>query len=557
MNLSDRAENERPARPRRWVAVVLIFATVVLWFASIEHRKLVNPDEGRYAEIPREMLASGDWLTPRLNDIKYFEKPPLQYWGTAAIYRVFGFDEWTARLWPSVTGLLGILLTGFAGWRLFGKKAGVAASLILLSSVYYLIFANVLTLDMGFSFFLNLVLVGYLMAHCDALQPHARTVWMLVAWGAMGLAVLSKGFAGAALPPLALVTYTALQRDRSGWRNLRMGVGVPLLLLIAAPWFISVSTANPEFFQFFVIHEHLQRFTETVHHRSGPWWYFIPVLVVALLPWLVVLAEGVLGAWRHKSAPGAFSSRRFLLTWAVSQLVFFSLSGSKLPAYILPILPALALIIATRIVELDGVQIAKRVTPLALLAGLAFFVGTEVMEAMHHKPIEFDYYEDYSDWLETASVIIVAAGLLLWWQRQARRVAVVAFCLSLFLASELIIAGFEQLSPLQSAYSLAERVKPLLNPSTPLFLVDTYNQSLPPYLGRPVTLVAYEDELYFGLQQEPDRWIPTLGEFAILWRALPEGVAIMPIETFEKLKAAGLPMRVVETWQDLRIIKVP
>jgi hypothetical protein len=179
------------------------------------------------------------------------------------------------------------------------------------------------------------------------------------------------------------------------------------------------------------------------------------------------------------------------------------------------------------------------------------------MEAMHNKPIEFDYYEDYSDWLETASVIVVAAGLFLWWQRRARRLAVVAFCRSLFVASELIIAGFEDLSPLQSAYSLAKNVRPLLNPSTPLFLVETYNQSLPPYLGRPVTLVAYEDELYFGLQQEPDRWIPTLGEFAAVWRVLPEGVAIMPVKTFEKLKAAGLPMRLVETWQDLQIIQVP
>jgi len=539
------------------VAVLLSLATVVLWFASIEHRKLVNPDEGRYAEIPREMLASGDWLTPRLNGIKYFEKPPLQYWVTAASYRVFGFDEWTARLWPSVTGLLGILLTGFAGWRLFGKETGVAASLILLSSLYYLIFANVLTLDMGFSFFLNLVLVGYLMAQREALPPRARTLWMLVAWAAMGFAVLSKGLAGAALPGLALVSYSALQRDRSGWRNLRMAIGVPLLLLITAPWFIGVSTANPEFFQFFVIHEHLQRFTETVHHRSGPWWYFIPILVVALFPWLVLLAEGAVRAWRENCPPGAFGPRRFLLAWVLSQCVFFSLAGSKLPAYVLPTLPAIALLIATRIVELDGVQIAKRVTPLALLAGLAYFVGTEVMEAMHDKPIEFDYYERYSDWLETAAVIMVAAGLILWWQRQARGVALLAFCLCSFVASELTIAGFEQLSPLQSAYGLAKQVKPLLNPRTPLFMLETYSQGLPPYLGRLVTLVAYEDELHFGLQQEPQRWIPSLGEFASLWRVLPEGVAIMPMRTFEKLEAAGLPMRVVETWQDLQIIKVP
>jgi 4-amino-4-deoxy-L-arabinose transferase-like glycosyltransferase len=554
-NFYDHGKLILPTRLKRWLAAALVLVTALLWFASIEHRKLVNPDEGRYAEIPREMLASGDWLTPRLNNIKYFEKPPLQYWVTAAAYHAFGFDEWTARLWPSLTGLLGIFAIGFAGWRLFGKESGVAAGLVLLSSVYYVIFANIVTLDMGFSFFLNLVLVAYLMAQ-RAPQPGAKTAWMLLAWVAMGLAVLSKGLAGAVLPALALVTYSALQRDFSGWRNLRLASGIPLLLLIAAPWFIGVSVANPEFLQFFFVHEHLQRFTSTVHDRAGPWWYFVPILLVALLPWLWLLGEGVVRAWRYTSAPGVFNVPRFLLAWTVSQFVFFSFSGSKLPAYILPIIPALTLIIGTRIAELDSAQIAKRVVPLALLAGAGYFAGTEIMEAIHHKPVEFDYYEDYSDWLETAAVVVFAAGLFLWWQR-AKRFAVVAFCLACFVASELMVAGFEQLSPLHSAYGLAQEVKPLLKNDTPLFMLETYNQGLPPYLGRPVTLVAYEDELYFGLQQEPDRWIPSLSEFAAVWRELPEGVAIMPSKTLRKLKAAGLPMQRVKTWQDLEIVKVP
>ena len=108
---------------RRWLWLLLL-AVAVIWFGTLEYRKLVKPDEGRYAEISREMVASGDWLTPRLNDLKYFEKPPLQYWATATAYTLFGEHQWTSRLWSALTGFAGLLLVWFAGTRLFGREAG-------------------------------------------------------------------------------------------------------------------------------------------------------------------------------------------------------------------------------------------------------------------------------------------------------------------------------------------------------------------------------------------------------------------------------------------------
>src|ERR1700740_3134983 len=108
-----------------------------LWFATLPVRPLLDPDEGRYAEIPREMVATGDWVTPRLNDLKYFEKPPLQYWATAAAYELFGFSEWSARIWPALTGFLGIVMTFWVGRRLFSQRAAVYAALVLVASPYY------------------------------------------------------------------------------------------------------------------------------------------------------------------------------------------------------------------------------------------------------------------------------------------------------------------------------------------------------------------------------------------------------------------------------------
>src|SRR3954468_9153218 len=136
-----------PAARSAFVAAMVVLA--LAWFAGLEFRGLFQPDEGRYAEISREMLVSGDWITPRLNGLKYFEKPPLQYWTTAAAFALFGADEWTARLWPALTGFLGIVFTAFAGSRLAPRSCAASTALIVAGSWGYFLGGQFLTLDMG------------------------------------------------------------------------------------------------------------------------------------------------------------------------------------------------------------------------------------------------------------------------------------------------------------------------------------------------------------------------------------------------------------------------
>src|SRR5574340_699124 len=145
----------------------LLTAIAAIWFANLEYRTLVKPDEGRYAEIPREMVASGDWVTPRLNELKYFEKPPLQYWATATAYTLFGEHQWTSRLWTGLTGFAGILLVWFAGLRLFGREAAGYAALLLSSSLLYVLMGHINTLDMGVTFFITLGIFGLLLAQAQ------------------------------------------------------------------------------------------------------------------------------------------------------------------------------------------------------------------------------------------------------------------------------------------------------------------------------------------------------------------------------------------------------
>ncbi|MBI3068262.1 MAG: glycosyltransferase family 39 protein, partial [Betaproteobacteria bacterium] len=258
------------AMPAQRSLLWLLLAVTLIWFSNLEYRKLVRPDEGRYAEIPREMAVSGDWLTPRLNGIKYFEKPPLQYWATAAAYTMFGEHHWTARLWPALTGWLGLLLVFFAGRRLFGNVAGFYSAVVLAGSPLYALVAHVNTLDMGVTFFMTAVLLAFLLAQHAAATPRENRTWMHVAWAAAALAVLSKGLIGVVLPAAALVVYSLVQRDFALWKRLHLASGVALFLLIAAPWFVAVSIANPEFPRFFFVHEHFERFLTTVHKRDQP-----------------------------------------------------------------------------------------------------------------------------------------------------------------------------------------------------------------------------------------------------------------------------------------------
>jgi 4-amino-4-deoxy-L-arabinose transferase-like glycosyltransferase len=212
----------------------LIFAVVLIWFSNLEYRTLIKPDEGRYAEIPREMVASGDWTTPRLNDLKYFEKPPLQYWATAIAYEVFGEHQWTSRLWTGLTGFAGIFLVWFAGSRLFGREAGGYAALLLGSSLMYVLIGHINTLDMGVTFFITLSIVGLLIGQTRVVKSEQRN-WMLLAWAAMALAVLSKGLMGIVLPGAALFIYCVVERDFRVLKRMYWLHGLAVFLLIAAP----------------------------------------------------------------------------------------------------------------------------------------------------------------------------------------------------------------------------------------------------------------------------------------------------------------------------------
>lgn len=545
------------ATPRQRGLVLLLLVAILIWCSNLEYRKLVRPDEGRYAEIPREMVATGNWLTPRLNGIKYFEKPPLQYWATAAFYEAFGQHQWTARLWGALTGFAGILLIYLAGLRLFGADAGLYAALVLASSALYTAIGHINTLDMGVTFFMSLSLCGFLLAQRDDASPRENRVWMHVAWAAAALSVLSKGLIGLVLPGAVLVLYSAIQRDFTLWKRLHLGTGLALFFVIAAPWFIAISAASPEFFHFFFIREHFERFLTKVSRRYHPWWYFVPILIAGMAPWLVALFDALPRSWRAEPAK-AFQPKRFLLIWAVFIYVFFSMSDSKLPSYILPIFPALALLLGLRFTEMRPRTFIWQVLPIAVLGALGLCYAPQVVR-LSSSEVPQTLYAHYVPWLVAAALVVLAgsAWAAYFSYRGKLKPALVAFALTGLVAIQLVVSGHNSLAPANSAYAIAQKIRPYLKPGVPFYSVGMYEQTLDFYIKRTVTLVAFQDEMAFGLKQQPQLWVPDLQAFARDWRSAPYALAVMGPQMYHDLEQTGLPMELVAEDTRRVVVKTP
>ena len=537
----------------------LFLAFTLLWASGLGTRKLVGPDEGRYAEVAREMAVSGDWVTPRLNGIKYFEKPPLQYWATAAAFKTFGQNEWAARLWSGATGFLCVLLTFFTGRRLFGNDAALMAAAVVASTPMFLLIGHLNTLDMGLTFFLQLAVSGFLLAQKEGEGENERETktknarsWMLLTWSALALAVLSKGLVALVLPGATLVVYSLLTRDFSAWKRLQLGLGIPLFLAITAPWFVAVSWVNPEFANFFFIHEHFERFLTTSHGRYQPWWYFLPIFLISALPWTLAMLAAMASAWRRTSTEG-FQTSRFLLIWVLVIFLFFSASDSKLPSYILPMIPALALLAG------DALAKSGRKVLLAhagLAAGMALCAAILPKMFLDPKDVEVEYLARFGQWISASAAIWFVGSLFalaLAWKNRLRHAALV-LAAATFIAGLVVVQGHDELGRHSSAAGIARQIAPLLGPGQPFYSVKMYDQTLPFYLGRTVTVVEYRDDMALGLDQEPELGVPTITAFRQRWMGDAKPVAIMTRETFEQLQTLNLPMQIAA--QDTRRIVV-
>jgi len=528
--------------------IILTVLTTLFFGIFLGSRPLSVPDEGRYAEIPREMVATGDWLTPRLNGVKYFEKPPLVYWFTALSIKLFGLSEWSIRLAPALFALLGCLSLYLTGATLFSRRAGILSAIILATSVLYYAISRTLILDMPVTALITVSLCSFLIALRQPVGWKRRAL-LYVFYAGCGLTMLTKGLIGIVIPGMIIFVWMLAMNQWSILRSLYLPSGSILFLLIAAPWHILVQRANPEFFNFYFIREHFQRYLTKVHGRFKPFWYFIPVLAGGLFPWSAFLVQGV-----RRALPLSWKDRHlhretvFLLLWAGLIFLFFSASSSKLAPYILPVLPPLALIIGKYLADaweqgaIPGFRWAY-----AVLFSLALALAAALALLPRFRPeIDVAVFRPYS----AALIVILLAGAAITWF-QFKRHGVRRSLAALIAATGLFLITANTAMPHLDMRSMKDELqilKPLLRPGDEVMSYHTYYQDLPVYLERKITVVEWTGELTFGTTvEDTSGWMISEDEFRRRWNGPNRVFLVTNQENYDRLVNSGLGrFRIVE-----------
>ncbi|TAM50279.1 MAG: glycosyltransferase family 39 protein [Paraburkholderia sp.] len=530
---------------------MLVLALALVWFVPLGWRHLVPSDEGRYAEMAREMFVTGDWITPRYNGYKYFEKPPLQTWMNALTFAWFGIGAWQARLYTALTGFAGVLLAGYTGARVFNAAAGFAAAVVLAGAPYWALMGHFNTLDMGLSLWMELALCAMLLAQRPNVAPSAARRWMWVCWASMALAVLSKGLVGIILPGAVLVLYSLITRDWALWKRLYLPSGLVVFFAIATPWFVLVAHRNPEFLNFFFIVQQFDRYLTPAQNRPGPVYYFVAVLLIGFLPWLSLGWQSVRHALAQPRQANGFAPGKLLIVWSGFIFLFFSASHSKLVSYVLPIAPALALVIGAYLPRLSRQAWRRHLLGyLALLVAAA--VGAIFLARFGDARTPNALYREFRVWvfaaIGVALILTLVAFAVL---RRAERgvlASAVVFAAGWIMLCTIGGTGHDVFGRQSSGALLAPAVKAALArvpAGTPFYSVGYLDHTLPFYVGHTTIMVANPDELRFGVTQEPSKWVPTVNAWIARWTGDPYALAVMRPELYDQFAAQHVPMRVI------------
>lgn len=367
----------------------LLLLAALTFFAGLGRGAITDSDEAFYAESSREMVASGDWLTPYYNYETRFQKPILYYWLTSATYLATGPTEFGARLWAAMAGLGLVLVTAAAGRRWYDETTGLLAGAIVATSFGYFSIGRMALPDLPLTFCITLAIWAALVSTLEQ-ERNPRKFVILAAIG-LGLGFLMKGPVGLIIPLLVIVPVLMIERRSIALTPIDIVLGFVIMLAIALPWYFAMwATHGNAYLQSFFVGDNFERFATDRFNDPRPWWFYLPVVAGGMLPW-TPLALTWLGPitqfLRGRRSIGTIDLR--LLMWAILPLAFYSISIGKQPRYVLPVLPPLALLLASSIVErtqewrgFDGVRSTpRRALPVvvgSLLSGI-FFVALGVL----------------------------------------------------------------------------------------------------------------------------------------------------------------------------------
>ncbi len=526
------------------------------------------------------MVVSDDWITPHYNNFVYLDKPAVFFWLEAASLKTLGVSETAARVPSALMAVATMLLVWFLARRMFGDAAGLRAGLVFAACPLTLVFAREVIFDMSLTFLVTVAMVAFWLIE----ESGFRKPWFdALLFAAMGLAVITKGFVGILIPLVAILIYQFARGHAKDWLRLRWSWGLLVLLAAALPWFIAVSLRNPDFPHYAFWNESLKRFTTASAHRGGGIFYYIPVFLGGFFPWsffLLLAGWNRLRRW-HELRQEAGRPILFLLSWAAWVFVFFSTSHSKLPAYFLPAIVPLSILVGCVWSEVSNN--ARSRPPDWLTAGFALLltIGVVVAAASHswlyasfHARLGKKFAPGISELIQPSllytGLILAVMGFLgrrIATKARGRTQAVATFTLLVVVVPMLVLRWYAPLRLLaesHSSRSLAATIQASPERDAPIYGYYYFRTSLPFYLRRPVGLLSeHWGEMtsnYQVAQQEDTRRVvggnPGKGilltppEFLALTRSNPETILVMtPNNLVEDLWSRT--RRVSPLWNEL------
>jgi 4-amino-4-deoxy-L-arabinose transferase-like glycosyltransferase len=519
--------------------VAAALAILLLCFvAATATRVLAVPDEGRYAEVAREMLRSGDFVTPRLDGVPFLDKPPLFYWLEAGAFAAFGVHVWSARLVPALLGFACCALLYAAGARLYGRRAGLLGAVVLAASPLHFGGSQYVNHDLAVATWISAALLAFAVG--DRREGSGRTRWLLAGYAAMGLAVLTKGLIGIVLPLGAVGVWVAVA---GRWREVPrylLPAGLALVAVIAVPWHVVAHGRNPDLLHYLYVVQHFQRFAGTGFNNPGGPAFYPAVVAAGLLPWTPLLPGAIARAWRtFRRDRREGRTDLLLLAWPAVVLVFFSIPQSKIAGYALPVVPPLALLVGRELdLVLRGDGTGRRALQIAA-GGMALLAlalaATPLAAGRLARPVVLP--GALAAGLVAAGAAALAAAAVAFSAARAGRprhavAAMAAFSAVLFAAVLPVIPRFTR----DSTRPLAARLAPLLREGDVVAVFRRWFYDLPLYLDRrqPMLVVEkwddpeiprrdnWQRELLLGRERMPgsEAW---LAEVDALERRCPPG----------------------------------
>ena len=494
---------------------IIITVLALLAFCTYGVSPLLTPDEGRYAEIGREMLVHGQYIIPHINSIVYFEKPPLMYWLISLSQHWFGWSEWAARFWCAIFYVLTLFYTYFVIRKVYARKLALYTVFVLASSMLYLMITHMLTLDFGVTFFINLCLLTFwLCIHCYFDNKAIRILLLALAYVFMGCAIMCKGLIGVMLPVLALGLWLLIHQK---WRlilKIQPLMGLVIIVAISLPWMLMAQQQYPDFLHFYIWVQQFERYFTPVANRSSGRKFYPMLVFLMVFPWSGFWYEifaKIKWLWQHYS---------FFILWAFSIILFFALSHSILIPYLLPASLPLAVLVAACFEKISDKRLLERkglyfITLLIFLILFVAFVGVLTARHITITPVIW------------AVVILFAIAVLLTivgaFVKLTYKHYFVWMMLIFIVALDVLFLNTSSLQQ-RSLKQLALYVKSeqAINPNIKAYSFLEYYQDLPYYLQKEVYIVTNDmppNELEYGykLQHKQNPYVMLTPKFVKAW----------------------------------------